>query len=1417
MRSAKLRYLWLLCLLLSACQPYPDHVDPIHDFRAESLDFGTRRELRLVKVMGDQSELLLVFNQPLQRLAERDESVPFRLDFRPRLPVGETSRMGAAAIRVRFAAKLPPAHSYSATIPAGWRALTGAAFLRSQEVSWETPRARLLEVHYEEEDGSGYWRLVFNQSVDLDSLRTCLQIEDTDLGEVLAEARFQLARSEPDQFRLSLPNEPSYRKFKLSLKPGLKSSGGPLPGEGGESFDLEAAKDTLFLKSGSRWLPQEGLLRLVFSSPVSERELRRSLKGLGSQRVEMRTKDQREYNLSFPELKGRVELTILKSLLALDGSHLSREVSIGLSHAGRQKKERSISRDFLRLKPGDTVMPSRTPAKSQIATWALTDAQVLDLLKLSDDDWSSKGKLALELRKPLYSASTKVSRDETRFLPPNPPKTLSEAGGNFLVRRALGGDKVERTLLTRSALSLDSWSLNQAVSVFVGSSSAKGSAGVRLQLLDLQGQVLSEAVSGSDGVARFSEGKNREPVLVRALGKGHSIYHILRPYNLPGPRSVPGLLWTHGTVFSPGSKARFFSAWWMGERPGEIEVLDAAGEIVDRISLGQAESALFAGGEFEVPKVEGHYRLRFAGGYALSAAGSSFSVSQLSEYFDSAGSSLNLEEHENLYKGHYEWQGPKAAQLDLRASLQPQVSDLNGWRLSYPELPNSLPVGINKTETLDGGDFLLETLPLLRGLWTLELELFDKRSPEAVVHRVKRELGEEILKLTGAEVRVLSPKVRMARFRFLFAKGENGPGRPLKCRFLEQDPTSPSAWRAAAVGQAVWRDGGYEWSTSFAGSGVFRVQCIFDGPAPDLEEHSVTWEKVLYSEAAIDGQEVLEVNPTVAQAGEFVRLRWPDLKAGTPVWLSVLSDGGEVAILRRRADTEGDLGQVLIPATHMGQSEVVLVAALAAGASNLPLTIRSRVVRMKRESLAEPLSFELESPIGGDLVLPPGSELRVPLKEPGMPELSHGLFWWKKAGSQSGPSLGLAEGLQNLSRRAGATMSASRLPAEGPVELTGKDELSLVSPQIPGTYELNFLGIDINKKLYFAEHKISVKRFAHWATLMPPWVRPGDEFWAGVRFWPSPELNAPTGTICNVDPASELLPQSYFTTAALTKAGKVGDMVFNYEAPNFVAAEKLEVLQLKWQLGVEGEEVPVTAELKILPSSYKEVSFRKRHLKSGEKIRLELSALDHWKLRLAQMSDRGGSAKVSVSGETLVEEIVELTAQLPNSEIYGANSDLTLWHKSGNPVEVEVLDLQGRSNLDNPTAQGLYVLRELQTEAGEALTDDGAVMEQENLISYHLVLEDARKDLRLVSPFPGGFQALGCWLRTEDSLQALDWDMVHDEMVVVIPELQAGEQQVVVSVKAVVAGEFRWPSSRVLSVDDKVLAQTQSSSVSVSR
>lgn len=226
------------------CQPYIDQVDEKRDFRSQFQDFGTRRELKLVDSLGDRESLLLVFNQPLGELAAGVNPAPFIPSLYPRVVIASVEREGAAGVRVRFASKLPAARIYTATIPSGWRAMTGATFLRPHLVSWETERPDLSALTAPA--GVDRWKpnepltLVFNQPVEADSIKERLRVTTGENGaEVLLQrAEIRVDLSDPQRVTLVVDELELNRRYRLSLKEGIRPKQGRLVSAASRTFEF---------------------------------------------------------------------------------------------------------------------------------------------------------------------------------------------------------------------------------------------------------------------------------------------------------------------------------------------------------------------------------------------------------------------------------------------------------------------------------------------------------------------------------------------------------------------------------------------------------------------------------------------------------------------------------------------------------------------------------------------------------------------------------------------------------------------------------------------------------------------------------------------------------------------------------------------------------------------------------------------------------------------------------------------------------------------------------------------------------------------------------------------------------------------------------------------------------------------------
>jgi hypothetical protein len=1374
-RIAAQHIVLLACLILVGCQPYPDHGDLIQDFRADAVDFGTRRELKLVNSRGDEEGLVLQFNQPLQRLSELGEPVPFELDFRPRIPVEDMRREGVATVRIDFAEKLPPAHIYRAVIPPGWRALTGASLVRAQTVEWETARPALSEV--DPVPGEAAWSMVFNQPIDQESLNRKLVVPG------LSEEDYDIVPLDPTHYELRILTPVAVASLKLSA--GLESKVGALRGVEQE-FPLTGDSAGVFFCETSEWLPELGAAHFIFSEKVSRTELLHELEGMEQAAGQLYSEDGKDYILFLGDVSRARQLTISDSLTAQNGARLLQEVNLTAT-AIRRPAPREKHRSFQRLKPSETVLSLPTGEKTRVATWKLDRKTVVSLSRLSDAEWAEPKKLPVEYSAPVYKHETKKARKRTRFL-----KNEAEPSGHFLVRIATG-KKVQRLLLSRSELMLEGWSLNGMAKGFAARLNGIPLSDVAIELCDSSGEVVDVVSSAPDGTAEFGKNEHRGAYLWASESLGAALVPVVHQ-QVPPPVATPGLLWTHGKFFEPGQDSTYIGLWWSEGKLPLVEVVDGGGELVG-VSISPPELVgPFYQGRFAAPQLSGEYRLRFRRGTGSHESAlvrtSTFYVSRLAGLSGAADVVLNLSELESgEYGGNYEWQGRGASALGLRARLVAQQSTRDGWEQIRPGTPDLIPVGLETNVSMSGGDYQLEKLPPIQGRWNLSVEMFDSESPGTVVQEAVVELGKEEVELLDCELKPLSPTTTLARFRLEFTRFEENGRRALFCRL---DTKQDGFWIPQPSSEAVPEAGVYGWDVSVPANGTYRLHVL-----DELQGESLAvWQTSLRGSGTATSE--LEITPQPVSPGRRLTVDWPQLEEGTPVWLSLLT-GNQQTTQRRVADQEGGMGEVIVPEMGLGQRELEVV--LASLSPELRLQVDS--VEVDTSTLFQSIDAELISE--GPLVIP-DQILQLQLPEP----FRLGVAWWSHAEIETEDGL---EGLPEAIDFVQTGQELANLPIVGPADFSESEKLAISAPPVPGRYDLRLLGVSEDGIMLFCRQSVEVQAEARWEPVTPDWLRPGDAFAAGVRFWSDPEEVASTGATTSIEDESNLLPLSYLATAALVKPGSVGDMLFSYQAPEFAADSDASKINLVWELGVEGEAHRVEAALAPLPTPVSIESFRDLILNPGRRRRLSVPFPGHWLVRVSLEEDE--PAVVSMASQQLAEMEVNLS-KLSGKEFAGNGADtLEAELLSGPPVKLEILELKPISIEYSYSAKGLYLVRQLENLEGKRIESDDAEIGQSYLLAHHLVVPTAGQAGELSVPLPGGTRGKGVWVREGEKLTALRWQVDEGTIRATLPELSEGEHEIVVLVDAHVGGDYFWPGSEVIGTDDEVRSSTVSERVKI--
>jgi hypothetical protein len=449
----------------------------------------------------------------------------------------------------------------------------------------------------------------------------------------------------------------------------------------------------------------------------------------------------------------------------------------------------------------------------------------------------------------------------------------------------------------------------------------------------------------------------------------------------------------------------------------------------------------------------------------------------------------------------------------------------------------------------------------------------------------------------------------------------------------------------------------------------------------------------------------------------------------------------------------------------------------------------------------------------------PGGEVEIkfPVSDDGE---TSGILWWGRQGDVSHEHSEVETVLDKIVRsteEVGDTEEAAGpLPIAGPFQALSGTR-TLTAPEEAGDYVLNLLLRDENGAFSFASREIGVNAVARWEALTPPRIRLGDRFWAGVRFWPDPELTVATGLTTSVLLSSTLLPETYFTTAALVKPGDQGDMLFEYQAPAVIGPKNEDGFLLKYELGVEGVAHAVETKLKPIPTKTREYVVREHVLEPGEAMRLNLDLVDQWRVRLFQEKvGEAGDSSLDVLGFSREAGSVSLTPDNPVQEYVGSSGGkVEIRHLSGSPVRVRLSELKEDHGPPANKAKTVYLMRTLTTKDGTGLNDLRLDKGGEYRMVFHLVISQDLEAANLSVPLPGGIRATGCWQAGVSEQKALPWTRTEEGLSVRLPSLRAGEHQVFVTCEAVVDGIYDWPQTMLLNSAGEVESTSRTGRVSI--
>lgn len=1321
--------LLLLSRCLHGCQPYIDQVDESADFQGRFIDFGVRRELKLIDFKGDRESLLLVFNQPLEEPASNNRASPFIPTFYPRVTVREVKREGAAGVRVRFQDKLPPARSYTATVPNGWRAVTGATFLSPTRVEWETERPALLEV--DTASGLDGWvpgeplRLVFNQAVDRQSVLDSMELTDGSSRPVTLATPPALHADEgnPSVYLLDLGGLQPNKRFLLSLREGVKPEQGRLTGLASKLFEF-----------GPREKPRQ-----------------------------TRPKEQRLEGDAPPDptFDDPVERTVL---------------------------------DCVTVPPGTTTLSLRAQALVEVDTWSLSERQLVELLlrRKNDDAVVTR----LEAAKPSYSGRQEKAVERVRWLPASYNQTAKTEYGAFWVRMRCDRTRIEHRLIVRSDMAVSALAINQTTAVKTTEKNAAAT------LYSARGERLAESGTSIDGEVSFSSAYRATPVLALIRkGKQMQAAAVLRQA-LPASKVPSGVLWSDRTVCEPGRSLEFFGVWWGGGELPEIALRESSGKKLDRKVDIETMGRLFRGSVM-VPQSSGKYILSFGSG-ASNRSALSFEVAHFAggEY----PSDLTLQRDDSgRFSGKYFWRGPGAEFLGVRASLFPDPEQTGGWSSPGEDSPPQSPIEVEVEQTLEGAEFRLAELPKQAGLSSLRVELYDTRETSRVYRRVSRVMGERKIRLTKAVSRLGKGDGTSLFFEFSPTE-ELSEGEVLECELLV---LKDGGWRSVARSAAVESGDGYAWTTSVASGDRARLNVYRAG----LNSISAlgTWEKVLPSlrgDWAPLSLAVERVKP-----GDKVSVSWPGPERNKTAWVGIMIGEQAPTLYPRRLDSDGNLGTVSIPPLSPGVEAVTVFAVVET--DKRKTLYRKAELTVEEKSVVAPInvrineSDDFQSCKRGDKLIfdfPDSTGERA-------------LIWWQNETDRQS-SITASPWKEFLNREQDSRLVVQPPDGHwtrGPLHLT-EQRVDITAPSRPGRYTLRVLA-DSEKSLRYFQREVEVLESTHWSETVPRFVRPGDVFYAGIRFWTDPKGPVTLGVTASADLSASLRPLSYYTTSSLTKPGSSADLVFGYQAPESFAAHRREGFTLRWKLGLQGAREAVEAEIPVFPSPARSELYRSRKLSAHSALKLSLAEEDIWRVDLRvepppEALEEGSKLGVKLGSDSL--RTLELGGEHPNARLFKTGSgEIEIHHLEGAPVQVDIYLL--RSEQTSRRANRLYLLNYLEDFQGKPLNRDQAIkIGQKFRAAYSLVVPEKLPACRLEVPLPGGVKVEGCRLLRENEPKPIGWSMKEDRLRVDIPALEAGEHRVAVILEPVARGDYYWPTPTLEASDGFLNASGEPRRLSIS-
>ena len=1419
--TARAYHLCLLGLLLLACQPYLDHEVLVDSQLTDFAEFGQRRQLRALGVRAYERSLLISFNQPLLWPNE-DKDVPFLPETTPRLPIEKCEFEGVSQIRLTFARGIPRGIAGSVRIPAGWRALSGAALVQEQTVNWSRQGAEVLRLESLPGLEREKIRLEFDETVSFVWVMQSLFLWDETEGKPLHEAislRSELGEPTANSslYTVTLAGLRPENDYRLSIESALKDVQADFARAKLLELSLPGKRELEFLSDKHPPVdPDSPKFELRFSEKVAVEELRRCLKvepSFSSLKLEPKNEFALQDTSFMVSFEGSVgpgthRLRLAEELRAVGGASLSSALDI-VPVPSIQKVERMTgARSPISVSPSETQIPFKAWPGKETRAWSVSWKQALKLASLSKLTWKGA-----ELNSKLIAGSKESApywESQEAFLTEALAKGVKPGTRYFLLQR--DNKQEPRRLLVRSNLSISYTDLPGAVLVRVETRQKRKSVSdATLQVTDVEGRVLVEAQVDKLGYGRLSSEQlstHPGPLFLRALTSRDETFVALalRPAKREAFPAVHSKL-EHNSL-KVGEKLRCFGFGFPG-RSGEA--LDY--EIRASHSNGKAQVVLVKGtapigkaGEFEIqldaPGVPGEYVIQVRDSHTDSPRFHRFTVVDgLSE-----GETYSLELPDDLEQawsqerlvGKARIAGPRGRRLGLRVVSRPteKVDQRVGWRRADEGRPNytseSSPV---KNMGLYGEFSVPLPAPWPDGGFHT-LELYDLKNRNHVFDSIEMEFASRVPSLFIRGKQLGSGSSREIQLGILNVSQSQGMGISGILQWRELGSPLDS-WQA--IESKELQDPASErWTVDLERPGTYRI--LAEAEIAEGKILKGVWQRTVEGSRALPQLDPTRLNVRPGDDEYSVDLRWLAPRVGEKVWVS-LFDVEEVWTRQATVGPQGGLGSFELPKT------VPISGSWSFRVSTSP-------------------SLEVDGTHGfgyriqdsSNFDLPPTTEgfrARVDLSDVDTEDV-----WAPKDDMTAIVDLESNDSVSGF-------LTLERVSESGPVRLrtigplrfeAATLEIPLSAPAKPGKYRLQFEGRDARGQQAVTAQEFVVESASTWNAFAPRTVRFGDRFWAGVEATARSEEPDALGITTIAVLGASILPDTYFTTSALVAPGKTGRTSFEYVVDEGNASRLNSSLKLKWQLGVEGLRHDIVCDV-----PYDGLAKEARALISGElarggKRRLPLRWDDGWCLELEKSQEdlEGESVVGLVIGEEEQEEIV-LPAGTKSLTYYGFEPSaihLELLKGEGG-LKFSIAKLKPRVEGIANRNYGVYLFRKL-------VDDEGVLLDPQKLrngkicrVEMVLVCPEAQSKLELDLPLPGSFLPISFSADSRDILPE-SWTFDREGLKANFVDVPVGESRFSLWVRSESNGTYKWPVTKIWDGRKKLVAEYPEGQVRVS-